>query len=44
VFTEASLEDARNTVRKKLGLSQDAQIGLAQLRGEKVIDLEDGMH
>ena len=33
----------REVVRKKLGLSQDATIHLAQTRSGKTIDLEDGV-
>jgi len=39
---EDSLSDIRDVVRKKLGLREDQKISLAQLRGDKVIDLEDG--
>ncbi|KAI0256093.1 hypothetical protein BJV78DRAFT_1278655 [Lactifluus subvellereus] len=38
---EQSLEETKQIVRKKLGLSCDTPIQLAQLRGGKRIDLED---
>jgi hypothetical protein len=39
---EQSLEETKQIVRKKLGLGSDTPIELAQLRGGKRIDLEDG--
>jgi hypothetical protein len=39
---ERSLEETKQIVQKKLGLSSDTPIELAQLRGGKRIDLEDG--
>ncbi|KAI0268707.1 hypothetical protein BC834DRAFT_866830 [Gloeopeniophorella convolvens] len=41
LFKEASLEETKNVVRKKLNLSPGAEIELSQLRDGKRIDLED---
>ncbi|KAI0344729.1 hypothetical protein BDW22DRAFT_1482912 [Trametopsis cervina] len=41
VFKEKSLEHTRETVRKKLNLSPNVKLELAQLRNDKVVDLED---
>ncbi|KAI0305598.1 hypothetical protein B0F90DRAFT_1079025 [Multifurca ochricompacta] len=41
LFKEQSLNETKDVVRKKLGLSYDSPIELAQLRDGKRIDLED---
>lgn len=41
---ESSLEETKEVVRKKLKLSHDAPLQLLQLRGDKCIELEDGMY
>ncbi|KAH9998529.1 hypothetical protein BJV74DRAFT_825040 [Russula compacta] len=41
LFKEQSLDEMRSVVRKKLGLSHDAPIELAQLRDGRRVDLED---
>ena len=42
VMPESSLNDLKQTVKKKLGLSSDSSIGLAQIRDGQAVDLEDG--
>lgn len=40
---EESLEEMKNVVRKKLGLSSSLSVHLSQLREGKLIVLEDGI-
>lgn len=40
---EESLQEIKEAVRRKLGLSLDSIIKLEQLREGNLIDLEDGM-
>jgi hypothetical protein len=42
VYTEKSLEEIRGVVRRKLQLPSNSTVKLKQLRGSKVIDLDDG--
>jgi hypothetical protein len=42
LMPESSLNDLKQTVKKKLGLPADSSIGLAQIRDGQVVDLEDG--
>lgn len=41
LFKEQSLEEIRNVVRRKLQLPSNSTVKLKQLRGSKVIDLDD---
>ncbi|KIK67266.1 hypothetical protein GYMLUDRAFT_861788 [Collybiopsis luxurians FD-317 M1] len=41
LFKEQSLHETEDVVRKKLGLPEDCEFRLAQLRGKHVVDLED---
>ncbi|PFH50889.1 hypothetical protein AMATHDRAFT_60216 [Amanita thiersii Skay4041] len=41
LFKESSLNDLKQTVRKKLGLPPDSRVDLVQIRAGKIIDLED---
>jgi hypothetical protein len=42
VRVEESLQEAKESVRRKLGLASDVVIHLEQLRAGTTIDLEDG--
>ncbi|KAF7428195.1 hypothetical protein PC9H_007416 [Pleurotus ostreatus] len=41
LFQEESLEETKSVVRRKLGVPENSDISLAQIRGEQVIDLDD---
>lgn len=40
--TEETLNETKDVVRRKLGLPESTNVHLAQLRGETIVDLEDG--
>lgn len=42
LMPESSLSDLKQTVKKKLGLSSESSISLAQIRDGQAVDLEDG--
>lgn len=41
-FQEQTLQETKDSVRKKLGLAPDVGFRLVQLRGNAQVDLEDG--